>query len=69
METKVRTIRIDDWTWNETQKTATKIGTTASTLIRNAIIEKIQKIESGFVYDNDRNVESQTVRSSIDIRN
>jgi len=55
METKVRTIRIDDWTWEELNKTAKKINTTTSTLIRNAIIEKVQKIEMGFIYDREPN--------------
>lgn len=45
METKVRTIRIDDFLWNELEKTSQKIGTTKSNLIKMAIFEKLAYIQ------------------------
>lgn len=71
METKIRSIRIDDWTWSELNKTADKIGTTTSTLIRNAIIEKVQKIESGFIYDREpnRNIGKEIISNCSNTRN
>lgn len=57
MRMKLRTIKIDDFLWGELEKTSQRVKCNKSSLIRMAIIEKLQSInkEYGFYYENEAN--------------
>jgi len=45
MVKKLKSIRIEDWLWKEIEEMAKKSHQDRSKFIRNAVIEKIQRIE------------------------
>ena len=44
MENRIRSIRIDDYLWEELNKASAKLKINNSALIRIAVIEKLNKI-------------------------
>ncbi len=51
MVTKVRSIRIDDETWEELEKVAQKLKIDKTTIVKMAIIEKIQRMRIDLMED------------------
>ena len=46
---KNRSIKVDDFLWEELDKCSKMIGQSKSALVRNAVIEKLQRIHNEFL--------------------